>query len=1670
MISFIETKKSTIIYKSLCSVIAFAFLFSCLNVAPVKAQELLNLPVPGTMVGLSEAFTPVLLKGMTLYPDEPLKFDFIIDSGNGEFDQEQVQKESERLVKYFLASMTVPKDDLWVNLSPYEKDRIIPNKLGKTELGRDLLAQDYILKQLTATMLYPENELGKKFWDKVRKLAKDKYDITDIPLDTFNKVWIMPESASVYEHENTVYVTDSHLKVMLDSDYQAALYENQDKGIGSRVDNLGDELNSEYKTIEYSTKAEIIREVILPEIEREVNQGKNFAPLRQIYHSLILAKWYKETIKNSLLSQVYTDQNKTAGLEIEDQTMKTRIYDRYMQAYKKGVFDYIKEDYDSLSQTVIPRKYFSGGFRSDLEYAVQKTTQKAMLGKISGSKRGMTVQVLPEGSNIVPFNQERRKFLKRASAAVVLGPKLLESKEVSENEDDNESLVKTRKEFRDYSAFVQDLYDMRQKNVNQHIAAGADINIVRPYQNAGRGHTFLTEIIRPQRKPFTYLYAGRLYVTNKYPEDDNPELVQFLIDNGADVNLKTKHGSPLDLAIKYNLPEIAKILILNGAKSELENSFGSADSFSTKDAIEDEHQTLLKQLLKKGADESFQDKNGISLLMSTVEKMWEEKVNRHPEIESRRYISPAEKSMSILLEHDADVNAQDIEGRTALMIAILKKNKRAIELLLKHGNYDFKLEDNNRKTAFELVPSLGLKDAEIRDLMYTADIESFKAAQWMFGIKVGVGVGAIALAKLWYSKSQERAAVRSMLRPEFRNKPWKEIRRRRPKYRNNTNVDSSQLSIQSDGAMSIAKDNLETARNELISKAQELLDFLGKRDIDGEAGPIAEGDDKTNTPVILALGSPSPEAFKNAALDWKKYTKEWGFKNVPIIASTGRGRGYAFFVIKTLEFLEKEDKKNSTEYRKEFLDRYGSEINEAEAESINDLQKNYRDNYFESKDSKSTPGGWIKAAGELRKYPLFKRVKSTPADVLTEAKVISFLFEKYGGMSEEEAKKLISLEEISDNTYENINESYEILDEIQQANPDKPLKIRIIAAGFHRMRSFLIAVGSMKEGQKRNSKLKILKPKSDYDTRAKDEVLWEINAEDSERLSLKEMFETYGEDSFYDYSAQMIGEPNGGDEGEIGRFVSFGGQWLVHSKIVTNATVYEWGKKNADHLRNFLLGDYQKAKKLLDELKQADGAMNSDASAMISEKIIDIVLPKEKIISAIIQSLKEYAEMGVQANSLSLEVIEYIGVNANELNNSVIEPFLKDLFNKAKDLYYEYFRDKNWIATGIVFNFLYRLNRDMGFDDNSKILSINKTERGRWKTIYIEEDEESLEALNYFIAGVIGKIKERYNRAIELRSFAEEISNIKHTNRLFYKNGEEFDVYGESYADSKYAIRSSSNWLHDWLTEKKKKAYSDATDISIELLDRDYITVVPLEHSSKIRKYAPGNSEITLYFKFELVNHQDKIQQLKRKMNYAKKLYSDMKVSVRITNYQGNKPLEYLKMISESRVFDFNREVNNPGIKEFISGEITIKEAIEKFRTAQKWGSWGDKQCSKLLITLALGYIANLSPLQLQYVYNMISNERFYENIYLKLDEPADSAQLNKVNGGIDMNELEVDRQGSGVDIKFNMDAAMQPLLNMDIQGFSPRFINFYEIPSILPLLGLEPRREDEEFEVSSLN
>jgi hypothetical protein len=340
--------------------ILIAFLANTFGPIPaVQAQEF-KLPAPGVMVHLSPPLDPPILKGIKVYSGNPFRFDFILDKGDGviagskatkQSQQEQLKTEATRLIKYFLASLTIPEKDLWVNLSPYEKDRIIPQSFGLTEMGRDLLAEDYMLKQITASLIYPEDEIGKRFWKRIYEEAAKKFGTTNIPVNTFNKVWIVPEKAVVYENAKagTAYVVESKLKVMLEQDYLSL---EKHEGIQSSQAQIKDtnQLGSQ-----------IVREVVIPELTKEVNEDKNFSQLRQVYNSLILATWYKKKIKDSILEQVYADKNKVAGVNIDDPQEKERIYERYLQAFKKGVYNYIKEEIDPVNQQMILRKYFSGG-------------------------------------------------------------------------------------------------------------------------------------------------------------------------------------------------------------------------------------------------------------------------------------------------------------------------------------------------------------------------------------------------------------------------------------------------------------------------------------------------------------------------------------------------------------------------------------------------------------------------------------------------------------------------------------------------------------------------------------------------------------------------------------------------------------------------------------------------------------------------------------------------------------------------------------------------------------------------------------------------------------------------------------------------------------------------------------------------------------------------------------------------------------------------------------------------------------------------------------------------------------------------------------------------------------------------------------------------------------
>jgi len=195
-----------------------------------------GLPVPGTLLMPSAASCLPVFKGIRLDLQNPFDLEFLVDSGD---DPAVTETEASRLISYFLAGLTTPDEDLWVNLSPYEENRVLAEGLESTDLGRDLVAQDYVLKQLASSLTHPDTKTGAAYWAGV-----GANNHSPLQADaSLSKIWIVPDIAEVYEQGTTAVITEASLKLQCEDESQ---------------------------------------QILLPAITKDVNEGKNFAKLRQI--------------------------------------------------------------------------------------------------------------------------------------------------------------------------------------------------------------------------------------------------------------------------------------------------------------------------------------------------------------------------------------------------------------------------------------------------------------------------------------------------------------------------------------------------------------------------------------------------------------------------------------------------------------------------------------------------------------------------------------------------------------------------------------------------------------------------------------------------------------------------------------------------------------------------------------------------------------------------------------------------------------------------------------------------------------------------------------------------------------------------------------------------------------------------------------------------------------------------------------------------------------------------------------------------------------------------------------------------------------------------------------------------------------------------------------------
>ena len=171
------------------------------------------------------------------------------------------------------------------------------------------------------------------------------------------------------------------------------------------------------------------------------------------------------------------------------------------------------------------------------------------------------------------------------------------------------------------------------------------------------------------------------------------EAVKTLIRLGASVNLQNKNGSSaLLLACKCKSinTEIVNVLLSNGA-TWVEGSFGSP----LRAVIDNGNVDVAKILLKAGATVFNSDlyeacrKGNLAMVKALLQSCSTDEINKLPDdwwlpimVASSR---GDDDMVELLLHHGADIDAESMDGKYALLLAIEKGRVSTVELLLRKG-------------------------------------------------------------------------------------------------------------------------------------------------------------------------------------------------------------------------------------------------------------------------------------------------------------------------------------------------------------------------------------------------------------------------------------------------------------------------------------------------------------------------------------------------------------------------------------------------------------------------------------------------------------------------------------------------------------------------------------------------------------------------------------------------------------------------------------------------------------------------------------------------------------------------------------------------------------------------------------------------------------------------
>jgi len=287
----------------------------------------------------------------------------------------ELEKSVDLSLNSFFIGLSIPDNRFWVNLNPWEPDRIIEKDLKNTDIGRIMLEADLQMKKDFCKYENPcESETGERYWRVLEEkgeeliteiMNKHPNEIKDIKNVLFRPVtrhWIVPDKVDAYETDNEIYIVNATLDIYSEPVYEHSTYEivNQNALFISRA--CKDDLSEAAKEYGRYVK-ELEEEMILPLVVQEVNQGKNYSDLRCVYNSLALAQWYKNKYRYSpSIFTDFIDSTDLTGLESKSTWNAEDIWMDYKKSFEEGEYQCWKnETYQEGIYIITSTELYSSG-------------------------------------------------------------------------------------------------------------------------------------------------------------------------------------------------------------------------------------------------------------------------------------------------------------------------------------------------------------------------------------------------------------------------------------------------------------------------------------------------------------------------------------------------------------------------------------------------------------------------------------------------------------------------------------------------------------------------------------------------------------------------------------------------------------------------------------------------------------------------------------------------------------------------------------------------------------------------------------------------------------------------------------------------------------------------------------------------------------------------------------------------------------------------------------------------------------------------------------------------------------------------------------------------------------------------------------------------------------